>query len=325
MRSARRHGRDRPGAVIACVGRQVGWPRAMRRKLRAQRLPKGEGLWLDLQRLKTSVQASAGQGRDLLETPLRISGVISVEYIVTGHVQPERADVYFSRVEIVFEDRWRAIVSCDSSQITITLKDLPFEDVISAKILADVAAQILVGALGFSSGTGYSIELVQVTDEDGMPHVLGVRPCGPTPEDSLGFPSQDDVFNKVIHLSASDVFFRLAVRDYLRAIRDETDCATYCYRAIEGIKSAFVYESGQNRWNEMHNALGTDRRTIEDAVKKFADPVRHGNWIVAPPTTGAQRWGMLSLTRSILAQYLEYRIGGGPMATSHAVPADTAP
>ena len=75
-----------------------------------------------------------------------------------------------------------------------------------------------------------------------------------------------------------DVFFRLAVRDYLRAINVVGDCATYCYRAIEGINSAFVFKIGSDRWDDMHTALGTDRTAITSTIKDYADPIRHGNW-----------------------------------------------
>lgn len=43
-------------------------------------------------------------------------------------------------------------------------------------IVAEEIATILVGALGFSLGSGYWVELIQVTEEEGTPHVFGVRP-----------------------------------------------------------------------------------------------------------------------------------------------------
>jgi hypothetical protein len=98
----------------------------------------------------------------------------------------------------------------------------------------------------------------------------------------------------------------LAVRDFLRAINDPFDCATHCFRAIEGIKSAFSSKTGKDRWDDMHAALGTDRATINSTVKDFADPVRHGNWVNAKPTNNETRWKMLLLTRDILLKYLDH-------------------
>jgi hypothetical protein len=89
-------------------------------------------------------------------------------------------------------------------------------------------------------------------------------------------------------------------------MNDVTDCATYCYRAIEGIKAAFVLKSGVDRWDEMHNALGTDRETITSTIKEYADPVRHGNWMNVKPTDKFIRWRMLALTRDILVKYVNH-------------------
>jgi hypothetical protein len=157
-----------------------------------------------------------------------------------------------------------------------------------------------------SLGSGYSVEILQVTEPDGTPHVFGVRPMVDTPGETLGFTSHLPVFNRAFRLSGRDVFFRLAVRDYLRAITVVADCASYCYRAIEGIKSAFVFKTGIDRWDDMHSALGTNRTAITSIIKDYADPVRHGNWVNAKPTNKHERWKMLMLTREILAKYLDY-------------------
>jgi hypothetical protein len=106
-------------------------------------------------------------------------------------------------------------------------------DFVSAHIRAESFTQIVVGALGFSLGSGYSIELIQVVEENGTPHVFGVRPTFGAKNETLGFAPHDLIFSSAFQLSNQDVFFRLALRDYLRAIVDSTDCATYCYRAIE--------------------------------------------------------------------------------------------
>ena len=229
-----------------------------------------------------------------------------MKYVVTGRVHPERADVSFGRVKMGFEGGGTAIASCDASQITITLNVPSIDGWISAKIMADDVANITVGSLGFSLGSGYAVELIQVTEEDGTPHVFGVRPEGEEPGQTLGIDPHIPAFNRACRLSGRDVFFRLAVRDYLRAITDVTDCATYCYRAIEGIKSAFVFNTRLHRWDDMHATLGTERDAISATVKQYADAVRHGNWVNVKPTNKLERWKMLALTRDILVKYLDY-------------------
>jgi hypothetical protein len=229
-----------------------------------------------------------------------------MKYICTGRVHPERADISFSRVAMNFQGGGSAVASCDASQLTVILDSPNVDGWIAAQIMADDVANIIVGSLGFSLGSGYSVELLQVTEEDGTPHVFGVRPQGETPGQTLGFSPHLPAFNRALRLSGRDVFFRLALRDYLRAITDVTDCATYCYRAMEGIKSSFVFKSGIDRWDEMHAALGTDRDSITKTVKQYADAVRHGNWVSAKPTTKFDRWKMLSLTRDVLTKYLDH-------------------
>lgn len=229
-----------------------------------------------------------------------------MRYFVTGRVHPERADVSFSKITMQLQGGGVVTASCEASQITVLL-DVPVIDGwISAHIVAEDAAHIVIGALGFSLGSGYSVEMIQVTEDDGTSHVFGVRPTGEIPDETLGFSPYIDVFNKSYRLSGKDIFFRLAVRDYLRAIRDTTDCATYCYRALEGLKSSFALKSGGDGWQEMHQALNTSRDLITKTIKKFADPIRHGNWASAPTTTAKQRWKMLVLTREILEKYLSH-------------------
>ena len=229
-----------------------------------------------------------------------------MHYICTGHVQPERADVSFSRIEMRLGDGHKVVASCDASQITVVLEGAAVDGWVAAQIMAADVAGIIIGALGFSLGSGYSVEILQVTEPDGTPHVFGVRPSGEPPNPTLGFEAHLPVFNRAFRLSGRDVFFRLALRDYLRAITVVGDCATYCYRAIEGIKSAFVFKTGLDRWDDMHTALGTDRDAITTTIKDYADPVRHGNWVNASPTNQYERWRMLLLTRDVLIKYLNY-------------------
>lgn len=229
-------------------------------------------------------------------------------YVATGRVHPERADINFSQITWEIPDEGRVTASCDSSQITVITELSSIDGWISASISAEHFAYIIIGALGFSLGSGYSVELIQVTEEDGTPHVLGVRPTGDHEKDTLGFTPHGPIMNRAFQLANENIFFRLALRDYLRAITDPIDCPTYCYRTIESIKSAFAFKFGRDDWNIMHKALGTNKNTIEIAIKSYADPTRHGNWIYTPVTDKHIRWKMLKLTRDILNKYLDYEL-----------------
>jgi hypothetical protein len=228
------------------------------------------------------------------------------KYICTGHVQPERAAVYFDSLEIHWGEGQLAVVTCDASQVTVVLDGEGINDYVTAQIFANHLAGMVVGALGFSLGSGYSVEIYQVIEPDGTPHVFGVRPKGEHPNETLGFELHLEAFNRALFLSKRDIFFRFALRDYLHAVYADIDCAMYCYRAIEGIKASFVYKTGHDRWSDMHRALGTDQNKITTTIKTHADPARHGNWININPTSSHDRWEMLKLTRDILIKYLDY-------------------
>jgi hypothetical protein len=231
-----------------------------------------------------------------------------MRYIVTGRVHPERADIRFGPIQWQIPGEGQVTTKCDSSQISIVLELASLDNWGNAYFAAEHFAVMVIGALGFSLGSGYSIELIQVIEEDGTPNVVGVRPTGETPDQTLGFSPHDPIFFRSFQLANQSVFFRLALRDYLRGLNDTTDCATYCFRAIESIKSAFIFKTGKDRWDDMHAALGTDRATINATVKDFADPVRHGNWVNAPQIDGNTRWQMLLLTRNILMKFLDHEM-----------------
>jgi len=227
-----------------------------------------------------------------------------MKYICTGRIYPERANVNLSQIKLKLE-KGTAVVSCGASQITVILDESSLDGYISAQIMANDIANILINALGFSLGTGYRVEISQVTEADNNNvNVIGVKPS--IEDQTLEINPYIPIFNQSYKLSSKDIFFRLALYDYSQAITDVKDCATYCYRAIEGIKSAFVFETGKDRWDDMHQSLKTDKETIKSIVQQYADPARHGNWVNAKPTNKFDRWKMLLLTRDILIKYMNY-------------------
>lgn len=221
-----------------------------------------------------------------------------MRYVMTGRIQPERADVSFPPHTWERDTGESVTVGCESSQVVVRANLPGIADHVTAFITAEQVVQAVVSAFGFALGTGYSVELIQVLEEEGRTHVFGVRPG------NLDFAPWQPIFTAAAELCKKDVFFRMALRDYARAIRETMNCAFFCYRAIEALKSAFAAKTAQEGWTEMHAALGTSRRQIEAVVKEFADPVRHGNWFSLKPTTSGQRNEMLLVTRDALDRYL---------------------
>ncbi len=228
-----------------------------------------------------------------------------MKYMVTGRVHPERADVSFSQQIWQTANSGSVTISCDSSQLTV-LVDLPdIDGYVAAFIVAEHVAQSVVSSLGFALGTGYTVELIQLIEETGESHVFGARP------DGLHFETSLTIFASTLDLIKQNLFFRLALRDYMHALTETVDCAFYCYRAIEAIKSSFDPKQGGKSWSKMHLVLGTSEDEIRRIVQDFAAPVRHGNWSGTHTTTSAQRYAMLKLTRDILAKFVTYQQNPG--------------
>src|ERR1700733_4402702 len=98
-----------------------------------------------------------------------------MNYICVGRVLPERANVSFGRVEMQLDGGGKAFISCDSSQLTVVLENPKVDGFIAARLMAKDIAGIVIGALGFGLGFGYSFDLIQVMEESGEAHVFGVQ------------------------------------------------------------------------------------------------------------------------------------------------------
>ena len=227
-----------------------------------------------------------------------------MKYFCAGRVHPERDHVGFSQIKMTAGGGAKAAVSCDASQIIVVLEH-PSDDLNVAYNVASGVADIVVEALGFSYGISYSAEIIQVTAEDGISHVFGARTISTESGQTLKVENFQDTFNQAFKLSGPNIFFRWALHDYLRAFNNSKDCPAYCYRAIESIRSAFQGKTENDQWNAMHSALGTNRSTIINTVKNYADPIRHGKHD-APDITHNQRWEMLRPTRDILLEYMKH-------------------
>lgn len=67
---------------------------------------------------------------------------------------------------------------------------------------------MVTDALGMFLGTGYSVEMIQIIEDNGDPHVFGVRPLDADGK-TLGFAQEEQLFEQVLKMSAADVFFSL--------------------------------------------------------------------------------------------------------------------
>jgi len=222
-----------------------------------------------------------------------------MKYFISGKVLPERAAVQFPEITMDMKQNGSMRISCDAGQLN-AIFDTPHNDIVSAKLTVEHNAQMIVSALGFSLNCGYSVEIINVfsSEKEDRAIVFGVK------ADTKNEFDQHKIFNEALFFSSKNVYFRMALRDYMRAITDNMDCAFYCYRALEALTKSFSTGQGSQGWLDLHKDLGTKREDVDDKITKFASPVRHGRWAEAQSTTSAQRMEMLSFTQSILLKYL---------------------
>jgi len=222
-----------------------------------------------------------------------------MKFFISGKVLPERAAVQFSEIAMDMKQHGYLKITCDAGQLN-AIFDTPIKDVVRAKLTVEHNAQMIVSALGFSLNCGYSVEIINVfsSDEEDQGIVFGVK------ADTKNEFEQPKIFKDSLLFSGENVYFRMALRDYMRAITDHMDCAFYCYRALEAITKSYSTGQGSQGWLDLHKDLGTNREDVDNKITNFASPVRHGRWAEAKSTTSAQRMEMLSYTQSILLKIL---------------------
>ncbi len=227
-----------------------------------------------------------------------------MRYVVTGRIIPERADIRFSPIEWRIPGQGTVVAHCDASQLTIVLDLASVDGWATAFQQAKHFAFMLVGSLGFALGASTGVELIQVMQEGGSPHVIGAEALGKVAAQTLRVDGPDAVFNRAIQLANQDVHFRLAMRDYLRAIEDAVDCALYCQRAIDTLKRSVASRLDAGTTDADH-ALGIAPESFDKTLAPYVEPVQQGAWANPPPTDMDARWQMLTLTRDVLLKYLD--------------------
>jgi len=222
-----------------------------------------------------------------------------MKYFISGKVIPERAAVHFSEIVLDMNQHGKLKVICAAGQIN-AIFETPIEDIVSAKLTVEHNVQMIVSALGFSLNCGYSVEIINVFEsgKEDKAIVFGVK------AETKNELNQSEVFNESLHFSVKNVYFRMALKDYMRAITDTTDCAFYCYRALEAITKSYHTGQGSQGWLDLHKDLETNREDVDSKITSFASATRHGRWAEAISTTSAQRIEMLAYTQKTLLKFL---------------------
>ena len=200
-------------------------------------------------------------------------------YTFNGKILPERANVSISPLNINMEAidtdiSGTATIYIFVSQVSIILNTNSDSDLPTLKNYMEYLVRTYIDAYGYLSGRGYDVEITSVVNPEGNYTVFGV-----------GIPeleeSQNDrplSFQQLVTAMSKSYHLHRALGDLREAIRSPLDTGFFCYRAIESIRQNFKKEDNDDAksWENLRKSLLIDRNWI-DQVKKFADPVRHGD------------------------------------------------
>lgn len=226
-----------------------------------------------------------------------------MRYIATGRVHPERSGIGFLPIEWRIPGQGAVVVHCEHSQVTIIMNLESIDGWATAFQQAKHFGSLVVSALGFAVGEACRLELVQVSEESGFPHLFGAAPVGRPSNGTLAVATPDAIFNRMIQRGNQDHEFRVALRDYLLAIDDAVDCAWYCHRAIQTVLTATAVLPLEGR--TAMQVLGLDPKHLEQTVTRFTVPMRESGITELPGTDIPTRWAMLTLARDTMVRYLD--------------------
>lgn len=200
-------------------------------------------------------------------------------YTFSGKVLPERTNVSIPTIELNMKAigtniSGTATIYILLSQVSVILNTNSDSDLPTLKNYMEYLIRTYIDAYGYLFGRGYDVEITSAINPEGNYTVFGV-----------GIPeleeSQNDrplSFQQLVTAMNKSYYLHRALGDLREAIRSPIDTGFFCYRAIESIRQNFKKEENDDAksWVNLRKSLLIDRSWI-DKVKKFADPVRHGD------------------------------------------------
>lgn len=240
-------------------------------------------------------------------------------YVFSGRVYPERASVTLCGEEEPIKVVVKSNAEGDNdlngeisieiicAQITAIFRtENNIRDIYTLKNMVSDAIRLHVDTLGYIMGYGLELEVTSVLLPNGSTIVFGV-------DIPILFDAHESRLNKFSEImklfaAAEGEFLRRCFADLRRAINNPVDTGFFCYRAIESLKLSFCKKECCDEkagWLKLRNSLKVDRANI-DKIKKFADPVRHGDGI---RISDKERGELFTITWDIVDRYIDYCIG----------------
>jgi hypothetical protein len=234
-------------------------------------------------------------------------------YIFSGKVLPERTVVNLGPLTLFFKQQDVNIEGNLTFSIQHSIISIQFEteteisDYSTLRAYISRGVQFQVDILGYELFCGYRIEITQLNYPKHI--VFGVG-------ENLFEKDQKTIDKNVIGII--DTFLKenkeletnylmLILADIREATLQTHMTPFYCFRAIESIKKFFGAKYDINKddkqWEKLREELNIER-TIIDEVKKFADPIRHGD---IGQVISWEKWkGILLTTRQLIDKFIEW-------------------
>lgn len=238
-----------------------------------------------------------------------------LQYTFFGKVHPERCLVSISELRIKIktidgEIDGELVFYISLSQIIAVFScDKPVQNYYTLRNSVEDFIRTAVDALGYTIGCGYDIEIIEMIDSLGnIPTVFGVGI--PAIENSAKDAGVTFQLITNIFRDARGTYLMRCLADLREAIRSPENTGFFCYRGIESLRQFFGREKetsdDKKSWAMLRKELGVDRLDI-DNIKKFADPLRHGDRVAM---SDAERAHVFKLTWGIVNRFVKYANGG---------------
>ena len=207
-------------------------------------------------------------------------------YVFVGHVLPIAADVTIAMQNFAIETGpvdgcIRATLEITHSDITITVpRTDPIRDLATVKDRLQRMALITTAAYGFATGLGLDVEITKEIGES-HPSFVFVKANAEAPR--VVKPNEEMKRYWDLTTKPCSWPLRIALINYMRALREPEEAIMCCYRAIEAIghdPQFSLSERDKNKnWKQLRCALNIDK-TYFDALTNRAKDHRHGKQVI---------------------------------------------
>jgi len=207
------------------------------------------------------------------------------QYIFKGTIHPIRATLAIGPIRQVLETNLSSNhlsieFSIYSNQLTVYCDSEDELDIHSLRNLCLNVANGIVGAIGFYSGIGWTVEITEVLNRElGINYVYGADiPCLSSRNDNEKI---SDFFEKTSKFTGSDGrYLERCFSDLQLAITHPLDTPFYCYRAIESLRHLcrvkYSLDNEDQQWAKLSEISGKSWNDTA-LTKQYANDARHGD------------------------------------------------